>query len=409
MIMDNKLDWLWLQYVLGCGKKIKPLLGVFSSARSVYEAGPDAFRGADAAVTLPQTALTRMKNKSPRDFADIAAFCARCGIHILTPEDPRYPRRLLSIEDFPAVLFLRGDPDCLNSDSAFAVIGSRTPCLYGEQAATDITADLAASGSLIVSGGALGIDSIAHRAALEAGQKTVLVMGCGHGSSYLQENADLRKEVAGCGALVTEYLPKTPVTAGGFPQRNRIISGLSDALVIIEAADPSGTFSTARHAKAQNRNIYVLPGDIKSGNFAGSNRLIREGAKAIFSADDILADCFGGKKAASAGTGKTGEAFPGIDSKSEKGKKRRKTAKSSEKEENQPEEKPSAKNREKNMPEGISKNAQIVYNIMSEGVVHLDEITRSSGLQVRFVLAALTELELFGVAEADGPNRYVLV
>ena len=406
--MDNRLYWLWLQSVLGYAGKSKPLLDVFGTARNFYEAGDSIWA---EFFGERRKAYKNCSAKSPLDFTDIVKFCDEHRLKIITPDSEYYPKNLLDVENLPVVLFVRGDYKCFNESDTFGVIGSRTPCVYGENAAQNIVADLACRDILIVSGGAVGIDSIAHKAAMNSGGKTVLVMGCGHGYDYLPENAELRKKVTMQGAVISEYPPFTAVTQGSFPQRNRIISGMSKAVVIIEAAEYSGTFSTANHAKKQGRELYVLPGDIESGNFAGSNRLVTEGARAIFSGADILvaaglideAERFNGKK--------TGNAFECIDEKSKEGKsyaRKPRKKKLVVAEENKTEEKNQEKteNITKNLPAGISKNAEIVYNIMSDGINDLDEIKRKAQLEVRHVLVALTELEILGFAENCSPGCY---
>ena len=405
--MDDRYYWLWIQHVFKPAGVIKPLYEKYGSAKAFYEAGDSEWK--EFFGSRRPAAFKRCSSKSPDDFSETVDFCEKHGLKILTPESEYYPKNLLNIKNFPAALFVRGDYKCLNEGVPFGVIGSRTPCVYGENAAKDIVATLAENGALIVSGGALGIDSIAHKAALEAGGKTVLVMGCGHGYDYLRENAELRKAVTKSGAVISEYPPFTPVDQGTFPDRNRIISGMSKAVVIVEAAEYSGTFSTANHAVRQDREIYVLPGDIDSGNFAGSNRLITEGAVAVFSGDDILVKCNLLKKARRFKGKKTGETFRNIDEKSKEGKscvKKLKTKKSAESDKT--EEKIQEKNENviKNLPAGISKNAEIVYNIMSDGINELDEIKRKSELEVRHILGALTELEILGFAEAYAPNCY---
>ena len=407
--MDNRLYWLWLQYVIGPAAKTRKLIDTYGSAENFYQSGEsewESFFGSNR-----KGAFKRAKEKFPEDFCETIEFCDKHTLKIITPDSEYYPKNLLEIEDYPLVLFVRGDYKCFNESDTFGVIGSRTPCVYGENAAKNIVADLACRDILIVSGGAVGIDSIAHKTAMNSGGKTVLVMGCGHGYDYLPENAALRKKVTKQGAVISEYPPFTAVSQGSFPHRNRIISGMSKAVVIIEAAEYSGTFSTARHAKKQGREIFVLPGDIESGNFAGSNRLVTEGARAIFSGADILvaaglldeAERFDGKK--------SGNAFECIDEKSKEGKSYiRKSRKKKLKvaEENKTEEKIQEKDENiiKNLPAGISKNAEIVYNIMSDGTNELDEIKRKAQIEVRYVLAALTELEIFGFAENCGPGCY---
>ena len=407
--MDKRLYWLWLQYVLKPASVIKPLADAYGTAENFYQAGEDEwerFFGSNR-----KAMCRRAKEKLPEDFSDIADFCDKHSLHIITPDSEFYPKNLREIKDFPAVLFVRGDYKCLNEGIPFGVIGSRTPCVYGVNAAENIVATLSKKGALIVSGGAVGIDSVAHKTAIESSAKTVLVMGCGHGYNYLPENAELRKKVTMHGAVISEYPPFTSVTQGSFPNRNRIISGISKAVVIIEAAEYSGTFSTANHARKQGREIFVLPGDINSGNFAGSNRLITEGAKAVFSGEDILVSCDLLAKAERFKGDKTGEAFLHLDEKSTEGKdfviksNRHKRKKA---EENKTEEKIQEKteNITKNLPAGISKNAEIVYNIMSDGINDLDEIKRKAQLEVRHVLVALTELEILGLAENCSPGCY---
>lgn len=407
--MDDRYYWLWIQHIFKDAGEVKSLYDRYGTAKAFYEAGDSVWIEFFGSKRLG--AYKRCKTKLPEDFAETVEFCDKHSLKILTPESEYYPKNLLKIRDFPAVLFVRGDYKCLNEGVPFGVIGSRTPCVYGENATKDIVTGLTENGALIVSGGALGIDSIAHKSAINAGGKTVLVMGCGHGYEYLKENAELRKAVTHSGAVISEYPPFTPVGQNTFPRRNRIISGMSKAVVIIEAAEQSGTFSTANHARRQGRELFVLPGDINSGNFAGSNRLVTEGATAIFSGDDILVKCDLLKKSKHFKGEKTGNAFIDIEEKSDEGKKtarksrRNKTKKHCE---TGNEEKINGKSENiiKNLPAGISKNAEIVYNIMSDGINELDEIKRKSELEVRHILVALTELEIMGFAEAYAPNCY---
>lgn len=408
--MDERFYWLWLQYVLGTAGDTKALLDIYGTARDFYEAGESQWKSYFGSINRTSP-LKHCKLKSPEDFTETVEFCDKHALKILTPDSEYYPQNLLDIKNYPAVLFVRGDYKCLQEGVPFGVIGSRTPCVYGENAARDIVAALTEKGALIVSGGALGIDSIAHKSAIENGGKTVLVMGCGHGYDYLPENAELRKSVTRHGALISEYPPFAPVSRASFPQRNRIISGMSKAVVIIEAAEHSGTFSTANHAIRQGRELFVLPGDINSGNFAGSNRLVCEGAKAIFSGEDILVKCELLNKAERFKGDKSGKAFEFLEEKSAEGKnqqKELKRKKAENSEENKTEEKIDEKNENiiKNLPAGISKNAQIVYNIMSDGINEIDEIKRKAQLEVRHVLVALTELEMLGLAQASSPGCY---
>lgn len=410
---DNILYWLWMQECLGVNSKTKKLMLRYETPEAFYNAGKILWKS-EGFSPLVMEKLTRYK---PEEFLERVSFCNEHKIKIITPDSEYYPEALLEIENYPLALYVRGNYKVLKNTKAVAVIGSRTPSVYGERAAEKIVCGLVDHGYLVVSGGALGIDSISHKAAVEGGGRTVLIMGCGHGSLYLPENAQLRKLVANNGALVSEYPPLTPVTPGSFQNRNRIISGMSKGVVIVEAAERSGTFNTAKHAKRQKRDLFVLPGDIESGNFAGSNRLITEGALPVFSAEDILFH-YGERITVSKFKGeKTNELFPEIKSESEFSKRvvktnSRKNAKKKKTDEDadssDPKIEENSQKKEKNSLEGISKNAVIVYNIMSDGICTLDEIKRESGLAISKVLISLTELEMSGIAESDGPNKYRL-
>ncbi len=412
--MENEIYWLWLQGALGyADKRAKAIVDFFGNAKTVYEADSVTLREAKIKGLTPKV-IGRLKDEDIEKYYETYDFCKSHKIHLITPESEYYPERLREIENLPLVLYVRGDYTCLNSEKTIAVIGSRTPSKYGEEAAWEIVKGLCKEGVLIVSGGALGIDSVAHTSALENDGKTVLVMGCGHGSGYLPQNSELRKRVALNGALVTEYPPYMNVQPNTFPQRNRIISGMSSGVVIAEAAQYSGTFSTARHAIRQGREVFVLPGDIRSGNFEGSNQLITEGAKPVFSAANILNSYSEGVSTEK----KTGKPFENILEESafskKKAKKKTKKKSASEtvpfevKEETASEkEKNTEKNQKINL-ETISKNAGIVYNIMSDGICDFDGIVRHSEIQVNKVLSALTELEMKGIISREGPNRYSL-
>jgi DNA processing protein len=217
---------------------------------------------------------------------------AEHGVRVVPLGEPGYPARLTAIPDPPPLLYLRGEltPADLN---AVAVVGTRGCTAYGRRTAERIAAGLAAAGWTVVSGLARGVDGAAHRAALSAGGRTVAVLAGGLSSIYPPEHAELAGQVAGRGALVTE----TPMTVGPqpgmFPARNRIISGLSRGVVVVEAHDRSGALITATHAAEQGREVFVIPGNVDSPASAGCLELIRKGARLVRSADDILEDLRG--------------------------------------------------------------------------------------------------------------------
>lgn len=207
----------------------------------------------------------------------------KASAKILTDED--YPAMLKSIYNAPSVLYCRGKlPDTGN----VGIVGTRRPTVYGKAAAKKLATDLAESGFVIVSGAAYGIDTVAHAAALSVNRPTVAVLGCGIDVSYPRENADLLTEISKTGAVISEYPPGTEVRPYYFPMRNRIISGLSRAVIVVEAAEKSGALITADFALDQGRDVFAVPGTIFSEHSAGCHKLIKSGAKLIDCAKDII-------------------------------------------------------------------------------------------------------------------------
>ena len=209
------------------------------------------------------------------------------GIGVLTWHDPAYPRLLREIDDLPPVLYVQGE---LTDDDqrSVTVVGTRKPTSYGKEVAAHLAGDLARAGVTIVSGLARGIDGVAHRAALEAGGRTIGVLGSGLDVPYPPEHAGLMRQIAEQGAVISEYPLGTKPEARHFPRRNRVLSGLSLGTLVVEAPERSGTLSTIRSALEQNREVFCVPGSIYSPTSAVTNRLIQEGAKLVMAAEDIL-------------------------------------------------------------------------------------------------------------------------
>ena len=209
------------------------------------------------------------------------------GVMVLTWDDPAYPSRLLHIYNPPPVLYVKGD--ILDEDQwAVAVVGTRGATVYGKEAARQIAGDLARNRITIVSGLARGIDSEAHRAALDAGGRTIAVLGSGVDVVYPAESRRLAQAIVERGALVSEYALGTRPEASNFPPRNRIISGLSLGVVIVEAGERSGALITADFALEQGREVFAVPGNIFRKKSTGTNKLIQQGAKPVLSVEDIL-------------------------------------------------------------------------------------------------------------------------
>lgn len=208
-------------------------------------------------------------------------------LRILLPEWPGYPRALREIPDPPGVLFVRGALEP-GDGMAVAIVGTRRATHYGKQQAERLAAGLARAGVTVVSGLARGIDGAAHRGALAAGGRTIAVLASGVLNPFPPEHVELAEEIAGCGAVLSEAAPTMPPLAGMFPQRNRIISGLTMGTIVVEAADRSGALITARHAMEQGREVFAVPGPVDSPGSSGPHRLLRDGAKLVASIDDVL-------------------------------------------------------------------------------------------------------------------------
>jgi DNA processing protein len=215
---------------------------------------------------------------------DIAA---RHRLDALTSGDPAYPLPLAAIVDPPPVLWLRGMRAALDSP-AVAIVGSRAGSPYALAVAERLSADLAERGITIVSGLARGVDSAAHRGALSVGGRTIAVLGCGADLIYPPEHQGLADEIAGRGAVISELIPGTPPRSWLFPQRNRIISGLSRATVVVEAGEKSGSLITARCAMEQGRDVLAVPGNVLNGRNRGGHALLRDGARIVETADDVI-------------------------------------------------------------------------------------------------------------------------
>jgi DNA processing protein len=245
--------------------------------------------------------LERLIELSERDAVDAAAqaaglrrkadglldAAAQGGIEPIGLLDARYPPRLRSIPDPPAVLYMRGEPASLSTPS-IAIVGSRAASPYGLSVAAQLGRDLAAAGLTVVSGLARGCDAAAHQGALDAGGLTVGVLGCGADIVYPAEHRNLYRSVAERGAIVSELPPGAPPLPGHFPRRNRIISGLAGGVVVIEASARSGSLITAACALEQGRDVMAVPGNVLSQRHTGCHDLLRDGARLVQSAQDVL-------------------------------------------------------------------------------------------------------------------------
>ncbi|WP_254513109.1 DNA-processing protein DprA [Anatilimnocola floriformis] len=275
-----------LALVSGVGPIIRQaLLERFQSAAAVLSAPEKELRevkGVGAKLAAAIQAATREVNAEEE-----LAHCTAEGIAVLLESDEQYPQRLRDIHDPPGVLFLKGALATAD-ELAIAIVGTRHATSYGLQQAERLAGGLARAGYTVVSGLARGIDAAAHRGALAAGGRTLAVLGSGLSEIYPPEHAGLAKEIATSGAVLGEQPPRMPPIGGAFPQRNRIISGLSLGTIVVEADKTSGALITARMANEQGREVFAVPGRVDNRMAHGCHHLIRDGAKLIESVDDVL-------------------------------------------------------------------------------------------------------------------------
>ena len=296
--------WLWLAQCRGLTNQTRlALLEHFLTPEAVYYADPGEVLLTDGMTREQAEAL---ENKDLREADRILGDCDRLNLRILTLGDAEYPVRLRSIYDPPCVLYLRGRLPAMDEEAAVAVVGTRAATPYGLRSAEQMGYGLAAAGAVVVTGLARGIDSAAAQGALRAGGPVVGVLGCGIDVIYPRENRWLYEDVSAAGALISEYPPGTEPSARHFPVRNRIMSGLSVAVLVVEAPPHSGALITAGAALEQGRDVFAIPGQIDAEGSWGCNRLIREGAGLAAEPWDILreyAELFPGKlKTAGRGT-----------------------------------------------------------------------------------------------------------
>lgn len=347
--------------VEGLGPRwLSQLTEIFGSPEKVWFASEKELQ---AIPKLPSQIITDLLQK--RDCLDPLQEqkkLADKGIRTVFSDEPSYPPLLREIYDPPKVLYIRGDSAVLQKPMT-AIVGARKASVYGTAVAEKIAADLSGAGLCVVSGMARGIDSAAHRGALAAGAPTVAVLGCGVDVVYPPENKKLMADIIKSGAVISEFPPGTSPQPGNFPQRNRVISGLSLGVLVIEAAEKSGSLITADFALEQGRDVFAVPGQVTNKLNRGAHRLIKQGARLAESAWDILEEL-------------GWEALPP---------------------------------RTKNVPENqieLTTDEKRIYNVISDDPLNCEVVIERSGLQASEVLAALLLLEMKGLVRRLPGERF---
>ena len=280
--------WIWLSTRPHVSDRVKvELVRAFHDPEAVYYGDEDSFRRIPG---MTPEAVTALSDKSMEEAEQILRSCRKKGLHVLTFQDAAYPSRLKNIPDPPLVFYYKGRLPEFDDLPVIGVVGTRKASAYGMNTARKMGYQIARCGGIVVSGMADGIDTMATCGALTAGMPAVGILGCGADIVYPAKNRELFAQMERYGCLMSEFVPGTPPKAYNFPKRNRIISGLSCGVLVVEAPEKSGALITANAALDQGRDVFAVPGNIDVDTFAGSNRLLRDGAIAVTSGWDIMCE-----------------------------------------------------------------------------------------------------------------------
>lgn len=396
--------WIWLQQVLGFGSTaLRNIISEYGNAYNFYNA-PTEEKIKKAYLTKIQA--DKLNAVPRRVIKEIINECRSTGIDIITPDDELYPKRLQEIPNPPAVLYVKGEMPNIDDEVVITMVGPRKPSDYGAEKAFELSRSLTFSGCLILSGGAMGIDSASHFGALSAGGKTVAVLGSGINSDYLKSNAKLRKKISEHGCLISEYPPQYQASRYTFPQRNRLMSALSLGVTVIEAPIKSGSLITAEYAAEQGKDVFVIPGSPDSNFYKGSNRLLRDGAKPLIEPLDILEeyandypDKIDLEKITESAEGLTlGKFIDKIFGRSDKPKEKKINIFS----------KITEKFTKSADVSVLSADAQKIYKTANEDFC-ADELVEPLGVSITEVQSAIMELELSGIVKSVPGGRYKIL
>ena len=410
------IHWIWFATRTGMGDKMKRvLLSHFEDPESIYFARELEFERFEE---LSPAAVESIMDKDLTECEEILGRCRDRGLHILTFQDAAYPARLRQIEDPPMVLYYKGTIPAFDEFPVIGVVGTRKASVYGLTTAKRLGYQIAACGGIVVSGMATGIDGVAMKGALTAGGCVVGILGCGADVVYPLSNRWLYADTEKYGCILSEFPPGTPPIGRNFPRRNRIISGLSCGVLVVEAPEKSGALITARLSADQGRDVFVVPANIDVESARGSNALMRDGAIPVSSGWDILSEYryqFPGKvreKRTAVSLTVNGE---------ELSREREEPLKVAQplrkREEKKPPKEPAGKkgidNSEKSAYSDTKKTQtvltaqeQSIVDLLGKGQMLVDDLIAASGQAPGVILAGLTMLEVKGVIRRL-PGRFV--
>lgn len=370
MNRDDLKFWIALKSIPGIGNmNFQVLLDQCGSASAVFDASVSDLKSVEGISQKTASAIADFKSweKVKEELEQLKKY----RVNIITYQDKLYPQKLLNIYDRPPYIYVMGD--LKQDDINLAIVGSRAASTYGKYTTEKISRELALRGLTVVSGMARGIDSAAHRGAITAHGRTIAVLGSGLDVIYPPENKKLFADIIQNGAVISEFPLGTPPRSSNFPARNRIISGMSYGVVIVEAGEKSGSLITARLASEQGREVFAVPGSIDSAGSRGTNKLIKQGAKLIENIDDILEEIL-----------PQIEKFPV----SRHGSSDAETRETSDK-----------------RPESFNHIEQKIMDALSNKRVHIDDVIASTQMTSGDVLSTLTTLELKGMIQQH-PGKF---
>lgn len=382
---DRTVLWIWLQDCIGfANANIRAIFDFFEKPEDIITSDEKFLR--DTGLFTVH-AVDKIIRQDLRYAKKIYTDCMDRNYHLVTLFDAKYPTRLRELRDCPVLLYVDGEMPETFAGLYTAIVGSRKATEESVKYAFDIAAGLALNDIVVVSGGAEGVDTAAHKGCISCGGKTIWVAGCGLNSNYLLKNPDMRKEVARNGALISEYPPYLSSQKHTFIQRNRIIAGISDCTLVVQAGMKSGSLKTYSEAKKNNRKVFFIRGDVYDERFDGSNLLGADGAQAVMNHLDIL-DWYE----------QNDHAIP-------QRHIPEKTAEDVIAE--KPVEEDFEADDDKILSEQLTDNAIMVYHTISDAPVTYDDISNQTNLSAQAVKSALTELEIMGYIKSVAGRGYI--
>lgn len=415
---DDRVYWIWLQYGLGIGNsKVRLVYDYYNSAAEFYsqvishKVQPAGFSDKDL-DNLHSCPISKAKNVFDKTVY--------LGYDVICICDKAYPKGLRDIDNPPAVLYVWGELPQMSGRLAVSMVGTRTPQKDYYDLAYEMSLGLAKNNTAVISGGALGIDTASHQGALSGKGKTVAVLGCGLNYPYLSVNEKMRKEISKSGAVISEYPLDTPAIGRNFPVRNRIIAALGNAVVVIQGRDGSGTMITAGLALKYNKRLMSVPGNPTEIINSGNNRLIHDGAVPVMSYRDVLGQFFPDreiKKLSENQAKMSAESYVVKEQTKNKVVKKSKNTINSENPTQENKTEPEMQLQKSDIDRikqemlqkyNFEQTTAVVLNCLSDKPTDIDDLVSMTDLNIGEVLAAMTELEIYGAAVRERSRMYRL-